>query len=277
MLESKIGLGTVQFGMAYGISNKNGQTSNAEVAQILKLAKDNNILILDSASAYGNSEEVLGENDLSCFNIISKFMPPKDGRSILIQFEESLKSLGVNSIYGYLAHRPLNLIENPSRWAELSKIKSSNRVQKIGFSLNEPSELSYLLEKNLIPDLVQVPYNYFDRRFENEIIKLKQLGCEIHTRSTFLQGLFFMSPEDLSDFFDEIKPSLGQLQKISTLNGALLRFVLEKDFVDKTIIGVENVNQLKDNIKSIQNTSALPDLENHINEDILIPSRWPTN
>ncbi|WP_282018329.1 aldo/keto reductase [Salegentibacter mishustinae] len=274
MLESKIGLGTVQFGMAYGISNKNGQTSNDEVSQILKYAQGENIDILDSASAYGNSEEVLGENDLSYFNIVSKFMPPKDGQSIFSQFEKSLKDLGVNNIYGYLAHRPLDLIENPSRWTELTKLKSSNRIKKIGFSLNDPLELDHLLERNLIPDLVQVPYNYFDRRFETALKNLKQQGCEIHTRSTFLQGLFFVSPEDLSDFFDEIKPNLKVLQEIPTLNGALLRFVLEKDFIHKAILGVENVNQLKHNIDSIQNPTALPNLVDNISEDILIPSRW---
>ena len=274
MLESKIGLGTVQFGMAYGISNKNGQTSNDEVSQILKYAQGENIDILDSASAYGNSEEVLGENDLSYFNIVSKFMPPKDGQSIFIQFEKSLKDLGVNSIYGYLAHRPLDLIENPSRWTELTKLKSSNRIKKIGFSLNDPLELDQLLERNLIPDLVQVPYNYFDRRFETALKNLKQQGCEIHTRSTFLQGLFFVSPENLSEFFDEIKPNLKLLQEIPTLNGALLGFVLEKDFIHKAILGVENVNQLKHNVDSIQNPTALPNLVNNISEDILIPSRW---
>jgi len=201
-------------------------------------------------------------------------MPPKDGQSIFIQFEKSLKDLGVYNIYGYLAHRPLDLIENPSRWTELTKLKSNNRIKKIGFSLNEPYELEQLLGRNLIPDLVQVPYNYFDRRFETALKSLKQQGCEIHTRSTFLQGLFFNPPEALSDFFDEIKPDLKVLQEISTLNGALLRFVLEKDFIDKAILGVENVYQLKDNIESIQNTTALPILVNNISEDILIPSRW---
>lgn len=274
MLESKIGLGTVQFGMAYGISNKNGQTSNDEVSQILKYARVKNIELLDSASVYGNSEEVLGENDLSYFDVISKFMPPKDGQSISNQFEKSLDDLGITSIYGYLAHRPLDLIENPSGWTDLLKLKSTNRVKKIGFSLNEPKELDQLLERNLIPDLVQVPYNYFDRRFETVLKSLKQQGCEIHTRSTFLQGLFFVSPEDLGGFFDEIKPTLKELQKISNLNGGLLKFVLEKDFIDKAIVGVENVNQLKDNIESIQNTAALPKLVNNISEDILIPSRW---
>ena len=74
--------------------------------------------------------------------------------------------------------------------------------------------------------------------FENAIIELKEKGCEIHTRSTFLQGLFFMDPKKLESFFDDIKPILSQLQKIVPLNGSLLKFVLDKQFIE--IISMRN-------------------------------------
>ena len=275
-ISEKLGLGTVQFGLYYGISNKSGQTTSNEVTEILKTAEFHKIEILDSASAYGNSEEVLGNNDLSTFKMISKFMP-SEIVTISEQLDSTLSKLGLNSLYGYLAHRPLSILAEPSQWDDLQELKNKKKVTKIGFSLNEPQELEQLFEKGFYPDLVQVPYNYFDRRFENAIKELKKEGCEIHTRSTFLQGLFFMDPRRLDDFFDEVKQPISQLQNNLALNGALLKFVLEQPFIDKIIIGVENNKQLVENIKSLELTSPLPELQHKINDNILIPSRWPKN
>ena len=122
---------------------------------------------------------------------------------------------------------------------------------------------------------MQVPYNYFDRRFESAIFNLKQSGCEIHTRSAFLQGLFFMKPDDLGDHFNLIKPHLISLQKNNLLNGALLKFALEKQFIDKVIVGVESEKQFLLNIQSIEAASSLPEFEETIPDNILIPSEWP--
>lgn len=276
-ISRKLGLGTVQFGLPYGISNKKGKTPAGEVAKILATAKSYKIDVLDSASAYGSSEEVLGQNDLCSFKMVSKFMPLSMGESISIQLEDSLKKLGLRSLYGYLAHRPMDILEHPEQWKDLQKLKDDDKVKKIGFSLNEPKELEQLLEKGYYPDLVQVPYSYFDRRFEAGIKELKSKGCEIHTRSSFLQGLFFMDPEKLDGFFGEIKPLLTEIQKKEPLNGALLKFVLEKSFIDKVIIGVENESQLMQNLESLEKAPSLPELENKISENILIPSTWPKN
>ena len=73
----KIGLGTVQFGIPYGISNQKGQTSVLEVARILTLAKQKGVGIIDTASAYGTAEKVLGQHDLSAFKVVSKFISCK--------------------------------------------------------------------------------------------------------------------------------------------------------------------------------------------------------
>ncbi|WPY99710.1 aldo/keto reductase [Christiangramia sp. OXR-203] len=275
-LNEKVGLGTVQFGLPYGISNKAGQTDSIEVTKILKTAKTYKIQVLDSASAYGNSEDVLGQNDLSSFKMVSKFMPDSL-EDISDQLETSLEKLGIQKLHGYLAHRPLNILENPAQWDKLLEFKSKSKVDKIGFSLNEPMELEQLIDKGYIPDLIQVPYNYFDRRFEPYIKDLKKEGCEIHTRSAFLQGLFFMNPNRLDDFFEEVKLPISQLQKKEFLNGALLKFAVQQPFIDRVIIGVETNKQLVENLTNLELASILPELQYKINENILIPSRWPKN
>lgn len=276
-LISKIGLGSVQFGIPYGVSNKDGQTSPTEVTKILHCANECGITAIDTASAYGNAEEILGANDLSSFKIISKFMPQDASDSISIQFEKSLASLKVDFLYGYLAHRPLSLIDDPKQWEELLILKQQNKIKKIGFSLNEPSELDMLLNKGMMPDLIQVPYNYFDNRFKDTLIDLKAKGCEIHTRSTFLQGLFFTDVNKLPSFFDQVKKNINELQinLSDNLSGALLKHVLSLDFVDVVIMGVENEKQLKTNLTNINASDYLPPNDFNFSELVLMPSNWP--
>lgn len=272
----KIGLGTVQFGTQYGISNRSGKTPAGEVSKVLKLARQNSITLIDTASAYGDAEKVLGQNDLSSFRIVSKFLPPVENETVSVQLKQSLRDLGVESLYGYLAHRPVHLADHLSLWEELKSFKEKGLVEKIGFSLNTPEELKNLLQKNVFPDLVQVPFNYFDRRFNDLMIELKKKGCEIHTRSAFLQGLFFMDIEQLDPYFSELIPLLDDLQgKIGNLQGALLNFVLEQPFIDTLVMGVENSDQFIENLESITKADTLPKLEKDLPATILTPSNWP--
>ena len=68
----KIGIGTAQFGLNYGVSNQQGKTSPLEVKNILNLALDHDIYVLDTAPAYGESEDVLG-----------KILPPGNSLKII--------------------------------------------------------------------------------------------------------------------------------------------------------------------------------------------------
>lgn len=274
---NKIGLGTVQFGIPYGISNKYGQTSELEVSSILKKAREVGINTLDTANAYGASERVLGQNKIADFKIVSKFLRQHPSQAISDILNESLTNLNVGALYGYMAHRPMDVVENPILWNELNRLKQNGIIQKIGFSFNEIFEIEEVLKLGFTPDIIQVPYNYFDNRFEKYMQELKSKGCEIHTRSAFLQGLFFVDINGLNSFFDEIKPIIEGLQKtIEDLPTALLQFCINKPFIDKVIFGVNTIDQFKSNIQGIsKNLSPLPINTKKINESILIPSKWP--
>ncbi|HMO61130.1 MAG TPA: aldo/keto reductase [Ferruginibacter sp.] len=276
MLSHKLGLGTVQFGLKYGISNTSGQTTAPEVSRILQYAATQGITVIDTASAYGNAEAVLGENDLSSFSVVSKFITPDSVNTIEAQFYHTLQQLQVKSLYGYLAHRPAEILKEPSQWKKIKDLQQKGLLQKIGFSLNTTDELDALLQKQFIPELIQVPYNYLDNRFENQMLTLKEKGCEIHTRSAFLQGLFFKEVQTLPAFFDVVRPVLKNVQaQTQNLSGALLQFVCSKPFIDKVIIGVETQQQLMDNIAGLNNTVELEPSTIKIPEAVLMPSNWP--
>ena len=280
-MQNKIALGTVQFGLDYGISNKVGKTSQAEVSKILEFCKEQNILTLDTAYGYGVSQEVLGQNDLSSFNLVTKFLPLGNGiPTIEKQVESSLELLNVDKLYGLLAHRPLDIVENPSYWKYLQSLKERGEVEKIGFSFNTLDELSNVIENHFIPDLVQIPYNFLDRRFEDAIIELKiKYDIEVHTRSTFLQGLFFMNMKELPAFFDPIKNIVEKIQTSDNapIENTLIKFVMSKSFIDKVVLGVNNLAQLKQNLNqlNVKDDTILNIKLPEIPEKILLPSNWP--
>lgn len=276
MLSNKIGLGTVQFGLPYGISNAGGQTTAAEVQNILKCAAENGISFLDTASAYGNAETVLGKNDLSAFNIVSKYISIAPGKSIEDQLQQSLEHLQVKNLYGYLAHRPVEILNDTAQWNTLKALQEKGLVKKIGFSLNTTEELQALLDKDFIPNLVQVPYNYLDNRFEDLMKQLKEKDCEIHTRSAFLQGLFFRDIHTLPSFFDAVKPVIQSVQQqTKNISGALLQYVISKSFIDKVIIGVETSAQLQQNLDQLSKAVELPACPTTAPGHIVQPANWP--
>lgn len=273
-----MGIGTVQFGMPYGISNTSGQTSAEEVSKILAAAVSHGITMIDTAAAYGNAEKVLGRNDLKSFSIVSKYITGSGGPSVEEQVRQTLTNLQLSCLYGYLSHRPAELLADKGQWKALKDLQQKGLIQKVGFSLNNTEELEHLLRKEYIPDLIQAPYNYFDSRFEKLMIQLKSAGCEIHARSAFLQGLFFKDIHTLPSFFDAVKPLIKRVQQQTTnISGALLHYVACKDFIDKVIVGVENAQQLLINIRDMKLGIQLERRDLIIPEQILIPSYWPKN
>lgn len=279
---SRLALGTVQFGLDYGISNTIGKTKDEEVRKILDAALTTGINTLDTASSYGDSEKIIGNYNSQAFNIISKFpCTVQSAEDLKVSFELSLLNLKTSFLYGYLAHDADMLLKYPGLWQSLEEIKNKGSIKKIGFSLYRPQQLEQLLAMNYIPCIVQVPYNFIDRRFEKYFLQLKSLGCEIHVRTAFLQGLFFFDPDKLSSFFDGVKPLLLQLRQHFPGNeqiaAFLMKFVLSNMSVDKLVFGVNTKAQFQENIDSLQlNTEKLHiDWNEDLPEEILMPDKWP--
>ena len=249
-------MGTVQWGLDYGISNTNGIPTDAELDAIVRLATQNNIDLFDTASQYGNAEVRLGNYTTKISSIVSKFSSVNQS-SLENEILGSLERLNVEQLYGYLFHSPKDLINTPLLWDQMQNLKVREKVKKIGYSLYSPEELELFLDKNWIPDIVQLPYSLLDRKFEPYFEQLKSLGTEIHIRSVFLQGLYFKSTETLSSTFNDLKSALIELAEIAREFGLTtvelaLNFVLKNENVDYAVIGVEQSNQLKEIICASQ-------------------------
>ena len=285
----KIGLGTAQFGSHYGISNKKGKIENKESSQILRFAAWRNVDMLDTATAYGDSEAMIGEfmckSGIS-FKVVSKFSRTDDENACLTEkFNESLSRLGLKRLYGYLIHKFADFEQDPDILDELKHLKKKKLVEKIGFSLYSPDELNLLLKTKKEFDIVQLPYSVFDQRFESGLRKLKNRGVEVHARSVFLQGLAFMNPRELPHYLREAQQGLEELRRISGMHatsiGSLcLNFVIANRLIDKVIVGVDSLRQLNENLLSIRPLKAMKQIMPELkslkieDEDTVLPHRW---
>jgi len=285
-MNSKIVLGTVQFGLDYGINNQTGKIHANEIDKILIAAHSNYITMLDTSFAYGDSEKVIGQSLQRInipFQIVSKI--PKTDFEPQEILNKSLNSLICNSLYGYLIHNFSYYINNPEIWDFLKRKKEEGIFKKIGFSLYYPYELEYLLDNKVNFDLVQVPYNIFDRRFERFFKSLRMMDVEIHVRSVFLQGLFFINLENIPSYFDSIKNKLIELNQISKKTGIsishlCLCFVMQNEFINKVVIGVDSEKNLLENIHYNKKINEFRKISKRLNlfevkdESILLPFNW---
>jgi aryl-alcohol dehydrogenase-like predicted oxidoreductase len=167
---SRLAIGTVQFGLPYGVANQVGQVSRAEAKAMLQVALDNGIDTLDTAIAYGDSEACLGKVGTSGFKLITK-LPALPDSSVDIntwvqqELNASLLRMGVTRVYGLLLHRSEQLLGSQGvlLYKALQSLKDNGQVQKIGVSIYSPNELVVLTPQYHF-DLVQAPFSLVDRR-----------------------------------------------------------------------------------------------------------------
>lgn len=285
-LVNKIALGTAQFGMDYGINNRTGKVLSSEVASILSKAAFCGIDTLDTAYGYGNSEEVIGMNTFhhkGIFKIISK-LPDCISSEVYDIVCQSLSRTKQDRMYGYLIHDFECHRKDSGLFKVLRQLKNEGKIEKIGFSLYYPDQLDLLLNSFEEIDIIQVPYNVFDRRFEDHFKKTRQRGIEVHIRSTFLQGLVFKKENDLPVFFEKFKKKLTKLREISgesdeSVAGLCLKFALVNVSIDKIVIGVDSVVQLEEIIGLLNNdnelTSDIDELREE-DENFILPFKWKT-
>jgi aryl-alcohol dehydrogenase-like predicted oxidoreductase len=252
-------LGTAQFGLNYGIANQSGQTSASETKSILQCAQAHGVRVIDTAAAYGDCEQRLGEIGLNGWGVVSKIpLCPDDVGDIGGWVQESVKAilsrLKMPSLYGLLLHSPQQLLgsSGPALYAALHQLKIGNLAQKIGVSIYDPAELDALCSRYEF-DIVQCPFNVMDRRLIDSgwLYRLRDQGTELHARSIFLQGLLLMSRETRPVKFSRWSDLWAAWQRwlerasITPLH-ACLNYALSFPEIGHVVLGVDNVSQLRE-------------------------------
>lgn len=279
-------LGTVQFGMNYGINNKNGQPDKSKINHIFDLAFNSGIVSLDSAEAYGIAHSLIGDYHRSgknLFNVNSKFssLSPE---SLIDRVKYSCELLAVEKLSICFYHSYADY-KNKLMKPYFNKLLNDNLVEQLGVSLYTNDELEDVIND---PDIkvIQIPFNPFDNFYQrgNLILKAKENGKRIQVRSIFLQGLLFISPNNLKDKLVELKEELIKLNHIAqitnmTISELCIQYALHYKQIDDIIIGVDTSEQLSLNLRNSTSSLSTDIVEsiNNIrvkNNNLLYPYNW---
>lgn len=283
MKTSKLVLGTVQFGLNYGIANTYGKPPLKKVKRIIGIAYEHGIRILDTASAYGESESILGtalhELGLSgSMRIVSKIphLPENTTKTEAEEFirkslSQSLANLQVEQLEAVLFHKENDLKYLPL----LRKMKTEGLVRGIGVSLDStvPSGVEQA-------DLVQVPGNVLDRRFGKFIQQAHLHNTKFFVRSVYLQGLLLMPEEKIPESLAGIKPYRRKLEALAAENSIsfpelCMRYLLSIPEIDGILTGVDTPEQLEYNIEIAEKGPLSSELYNAIlNAVPSLPEEW---
>ena len=279
MLE-KLGLGTVQFGQAYGISNRRGQVAAEDVARILSLAAESGIRLLDTAANYGDAEAVLGRRDTRPFRIVTKTIGVRHGvEAVIARARQSAAALKADTL---LVHAASDLAgpDGDALWRALLGLRDDGTFRKIGLSVyvaDNPGSLA----KRYHPDVIQLPFSMLDQRLlaDGTLAALNDLGVEIHARSLFLQGLLFLDalPEKLKYAAPQLARVKAKIREAGASPlAAALGFVLARPEIAFGLVGVTSTDELQDIIAAAR--APLPDLDwasfALADENLLTPSLW---
>lgn len=264
---SKLGLGTVQFGLDYGFTKKKSQD---EVNDILESAVNNNITLIDTAREYGDSEAKIGNfikefdndfviatklrlidniNDLD-FNILENH--------IYSSINESLDNLKLDKIPILQLHQNDELLfKNNDFWAIISQLKEDNLIDLFGVSVYGLEETQFILDNfhNNV-DFFQIPYNIFDRRFEDIYDNLSKYSIGLISRSTFLKGIIPCSLDDVPEDLEGIKYYKKELEELANnldlkVDELANLFVYSNNLINSTIFGVNSPEELEKNIMTL--------------------------
>lgn len=293
---SPVMLGTVQFGMQYGIANRSGQPTFDMAKEIVQAVFEGGINCFDTAAAYGSSEEVLGRilSELGISNevtVVTKVPRVPEGLQKTSEIDEFVERTVIRSMNRLrLPYLQVCLfhVEEDFRCAEsLVKLKEKGLIRHAGFSVMTPEATKTIVESGF-SEAVQIPASILDHRFRKEgILSLsKEKGYGVFVRSVYLQGLLMMPGSEMKGRFEVVKPVIDALKSIAADSGMsvremALRYVMTLDGCTCTVVGVETHEQAANNIQASQKgkldkglmaeiESAVPDLS----DEILMPTLW---
>lgn len=257
---TKLILGTVQMGLDYGINNSYGKNSIEESHQILLKAFLSGINTLDTAEVYGNAHQIIGDfhknNPEYIFRIITKLPHDIEAVTLETRVKEYIEVLNINCLEVLMFHSFDSFINNPESIDVLLGLKAKGYIKNIGVSVYTNEQMEHLINQEAIT-VVQLPFNLLDNiSIRGKLIEqLKIYGKIIHTRSAFLQGLFFKNINDKNKIVQNLYSELEILNQIAvnskcSMEELALGYCLQQKNIDNVIVGVDSIDHLVANIEA---------------------------
>ncbi len=284
-VNSKFSIGTANFDNAYGLNQK--KFSKKKIKELVSFLRKKNITHLDTAISYGNTQKFLGENDLKRFNVTSKINIRNVNinnleKYIYRKLRITLKELKIKKLFALLLHDEdelQNLKKSKIFFKILKKLKKRKLIKYYGISIYKIQKLKKYYSRNKF-DIVQMPYNIFDRRLNDKsILKfIKKNKIKVFVRSIFFKGLIlsesnYLNNRKIMDIKINLKKWLNK-KKISNTE-ACVRFLFNNKVIYKIVVGISSLTQLKEILKyTKKNKLNIPEEFTFKNSYYLDPRNW---
>lgn len=282
---SRITLGTAQLGLNYGIANTQGKPNLEKSFEILDAALSGGITSIDTAQAYGNSEEIIGkysrERNIRFPFITTKYksqLPQGSSRleieyELLAYLDAARQRLNTDKLDCLLLHSASDMTRFGSAIADsLEKAVLNGAVDKVGVSVYGEQDILSMLNYGVYT-AVQLPINIFDRQLYKKgiINKLKEQKITVFARSIFFQGLFFLQPKDIADskLHNAAAGYISILNQIAEQEGIAVAqlaaaYVRDMPGISSIVLGADNAQQISQNIEYV----TAPVLSKSVNKAI---------
>ena len=295
---TRLCIGTVQFGMDYGVQGGTRPASD-DAVRMLDYAVQNGVDAIDTAAAYGTAEEVVGAFlkrktvPRDSIQVISKFgtkifegaAPAEYGIRLRDAARVSLERLNTDYLDAYICHVP-DAVSDAAIISAMALLKDSGLVRHVGFSVYDPDQVRTCLAADVV-DFIQSPYSFLDRRMATSgaLAEAKAQGVDLHTRSAFVQGLMLMDVEKIPDHLAATRPIIRDLEAACADAGLsrralALAYVKANPDISHLVFGVDNLNQLKEIIadfdKSVDPAAlkSIADKFAAVDPSIFLPNNW---
>jgi spore coat polysaccharide biosynthesis protein SpsF len=298
-------LGTVQLGLAYGAANRTGKPARATALRLVRRAAACGINQFDTARAYGDSEERIGEAlaDKKTVRAITKLSPLSElkpgamrktvQRAVDESIEQSLASLRRGRLDCLLLHRAQHMWAfDGAIWERLIEHLEDGRILSLGVSVQSPVEALAALA---CPDVLhlQLPFNLLDWRWRApgfQTCLATRPNVTVHARSAFLQGILAAHDPDVWPGIEGVDAA-AMVRMIATLTEIFdretpadlcLAYVRGQRWIDGVVVGLESEEQLDDNLRLFVKPPLAPEDCDSLAQRIprmplalLDPSQWP--
>lgn len=294
----KLCLGTVQFGLDYGVFNTPKQDPEYCI-KCLDYATQNGIDAIDTATAYGTAEEITGEflakhtipreklyiSTKHLPNILDECDPKRYVEVIRDNLKKSLMTLHTDYVDAYYFHSSRYAFK-PALLEAISEMKKEGLAKMVGVSVYFPDEAFTCFESPFI-NCIQAPYSIFDHRMKEQDVfrKGNDTKFNIDVRTVFIKGLIRLKKDEIPEHLIKARPILEKLDKICSETGysrieLAIGYVKREKIINHIVFGIRTLEQLKEDIaafeKNIPNEifNEIDKEFSGISADLVVPSLW---
>ncbi len=186
-------------------------------------------------------------------------------------FARQLENLGVDYIDYYLLHnfqtvyydgvdgkggvvKTCHLIDHALKW------KADGKIKHLGFSFHSsPELLDRILTEHSEFEFVQIPVNYLD--WDSELVRAREAYEVIRRHDKLVVIMEPVKGGGLSMVPEKVKERLQEMDADASIASWAMRFTGGLDGVICNLSGMSTLEQVKDNIHTVQNLDPLTEEE----------------